>query len=202
MDTLLWWEVVVKPGIRKLGMQRGRQMGKDSRGELNLLLVRQAYLNKKVKLGNTEMLVELANVHSLIQGWYAKQCEKVKIQSRKAEFQESEKVTIYHHEIHKKLIRKSAILKLQTPGGVIEGHDQCATFLENEVKSLLLTDAGLDPTAQNVLLDDIEPCFTEADNVILRAPPTLQSVKDTINSSNLHSAPGCDGIPSLLYKVC
>ena len=76
MDTLLWWEVVVKPGIRKLGMQRGRQMGKDSRGELNLLLVRQAYLNKKVKLGNTEMLVELANVHSLIQGWYAKQCEK------------------------------------------------------------------------------------------------------------------------------
>ena len=75
------------------------------------------------------------------------------------------KVTIYHHEIHKKLIRKSAILKLQTPGGVIEGHDQCATFLENEVKNLLLTDAGLDPTAQNVLLDDIEPCFTEADKI-------------------------------------
>ena len=145
MDTLLWWEVVVKPGIRKLGMQRGRQMGKDSRGELNLLLVRQAYLNKKVKLGNTEMLVELANVHSLIQGWYAKQCEKVKIQSRKAEFQESEKVTIYHHEIHKKLIRKSAILKLQTPGGVIEGHDQCATFLENEVKSYNLLMQGLIP---------------------------------------------------------
>ena len=36
----------------------------------------------------------------------------------------------------------------------------------------------------------------------LRAPPTLQSVKDTINASNLHAAPGCDGIPSLLYKVC
>ena len=111
MDTLLWWEVVVKPGIKKLGMQRGKQMSKDSKAELNLLLVRQAYLNKKFKLG-------------LIQGWYEKQCKKVKTQSRKDEFQESEKITIYHHEIHKKLIRKSAILKLQTPGGVIEGHEQ------------------------------------------------------------------------------
>jgi hypothetical protein len=32
MNTLLWWEAVVKPGIRKLGMLRGRQMSKDKRG--------------------------------------------------------------------------------------------------------------------------------------------------------------------------
>ena len=104
--------------------------------------------------------------------------------------------------VHKKLIRKSAILKLQTPGGTIEGHELCSKFLENEVKNLLLTDANLDANAQNIVLADVVPCFTEADNVILRAPPTLQSVKDTISSSNLHAAPGCDGIPSLLYKVC
>ena len=72
MDTLLWWEVVVKPGIKKLGMQRGKQMSKDSKAELNLLLVRQAYLNKKVKLGQSELLVQLKNIHSLIQGWYEK----------------------------------------------------------------------------------------------------------------------------------
>ena len=100
------------------------------------------------------------------------------------------------------MIRKSAILKLQTPSGIIEGHAECSTFLENEVKSLLLTDAGLDQSAQNILLEEILPCFTEADNAILRSPPTLQCVKDTINDSNLHAAPGCDGIPSLLYKVC
>ena len=89
MNTLLWWEVVVKPGIKKLGVQRGKQMSKDSRAELNLFLVRQAYLNKKVKLGQTDLLVQLNNVHYLIQGWYEKQCEKIKIQSRKTEFQES-----------------------------------------------------------------------------------------------------------------
>ena len=105
MDTLPWWELVVKPGVRKLGMLRGRQMLKDSRAELNLLLVRQAYLNMKVKLGNTNKLGELHTVHRLIQTWYENECEKVKNQSRATEFQESEKVTIYHHEIHKKMIR-------------------------------------------------------------------------------------------------
>ena len=114
MDTLLWWEVMVKPGIKKLGMQRGRQMSKDSRSELNLLLVRQAYLNKKVKLGQTNLLVQLNNVHSLIQGWYEKQCEKIKIQSRRDEFQESEKVTIYHHELHKKLPSLSCKLQKES----------------------------------------------------------------------------------------
>jgi hypothetical protein len=62
MDTLLWWEVVVKPGIRKLGMLRGKQMAKDSRSELNLLLVRQSYLNRKVKLGHANNLAELRTV--------------------------------------------------------------------------------------------------------------------------------------------
>ena len=117
------------------------------------------------------------------------------LESRASEFQESEKVTIYHHEIHKKKIRKSAILKLQTPSGVLEGHSQCANYLENEVKALLLTDAGLDLAAQHLLLDEVAPCFTEADNAILRTAPTLQSVKETIDASNLHAAPGSDGIP-------
>ena len=82
MDTLPWWELVVKPGVRKLGMLRGRQMLKDSRAELNLRLVRQAYLNMKVKLGNTSKLGELHTVHRLIKTWYEKECEKVKNQSR------------------------------------------------------------------------------------------------------------------------
>ena len=115
MDTLHWWEVVVKPGIRKLGMVRGKQISKDCRAELNLLLIRQAYLNRKVKQGQTNNLQELTTVHGLMQSWYQKECEKVKVQSRASEFQDSEKVTMYHHKIHKKLVRKSAILKLQTP---------------------------------------------------------------------------------------
>ena len=80
-------------------------------------------------------MAELKIVHHKIQLWYQESCEKVKDQSRATEFQANEKVTIYHHELHKKLIRKSSILKLETPNGVIEGHHNCAEFLENEVKN-------------------------------------------------------------------
>jgi hypothetical protein len=67
---------------------------------------------------------------------------------------------------------------------------------------LLLVDAELVPLAQQQLLEEVLPCFTESDNAILRAPPTKTDVKKTVDDSNLNAAPGNDGIPSLLYKVC
>ena len=93
-------------------------------------------------------------------------------------------------------------MKLETPKGTIEGHDRCAEYLEDEVKNLLLVDAGVLADAQEKLLEEVIPCFTEADNNALIAPPTMQEVKDTVDNSNLHAAPGNDGIPSLLYKTC
>ena len=147
-------------------------MTKDKKGQLNLLLVRQAYLNRKVKMGHLYSLGELKTVHYEIELWYQKSCEKVKEQSRAVEFQSNEKVTIYHHEIHKKLIKKSSILKLDTPAGLIEGHDKCAEFLENQVKILLLEDAGLDSMAQDKLLEEVLPCFSEADNKVFKAHPS------------------------------
>ena len=82
----------MQPGIRKLAMQRGKLLNKINRETLNLLLVRQAYLNKKVKTGNSQMLGELIAVHQLIQHWYQKSCDKIKDQSRATEFQTNEKV--------------------------------------------------------------------------------------------------------------
>ena len=54
--------------------------------------------------------------------------------------------------------------------------EQLATFLENEVKNRL--EAGLDRDDQNIRHEDIIPCFTEADNVILCASPTLLCISD------------------------
>ena len=39
LETLQWWELIVKPGIRKLAMLRGRQVNKINKETLNLLLV-------------------------------------------------------------------------------------------------------------------------------------------------------------------
>ena len=78
LETLQWWELIVKPGIRKLAMARGRELTRDKKENFNLLLVRQAYLNKKVKQGNFQRLGELWAVHQEIQLWYQQACDKVK----------------------------------------------------------------------------------------------------------------------------
>ena len=44
--------------------------------------------------------------------------------------------------------------------------------------------------------------FTQKDNENFLKPPTVETVKEVVNSSNLYVAPGTDGLPSLLYKEC
>ena len=118
------------------------------------------------------------------------------------EFQESERSTIYHHEIHKRIIKKTSILKLQTDQEIIVGHKACASFLEKTVEDLLLHHAQLDPLAQHALLAEVQPVFTQEDNRKMLTLPKDEDVLATVSASNLNAAPGTDGLPSLLYKEC
>jgi hypothetical protein len=90
LGTLYWLDMLVKPGIKKLAQQRSKEINRARREELNLLLLRQIYLTRKlVILGQSNQLGELQHVHLLIERWYAKECEKVQHQSRVDEFQSS-----------------------------------------------------------------------------------------------------------------
>ena len=57
-------------------------MNRNKRGELDLLLLRQAYLARKLQSGDTSKLVELKSVKILINQWYENENEKVKLQCR------------------------------------------------------------------------------------------------------------------------
>ena len=200
MDVLVWWENIVKPGVKKLAQQRGREMTKLSREELNLFRLRQGYLNRKLLLGQFWQLTELKAIHLRIEQWYAKESNKIKHQSQADEYQSEEKVRVYHHEIHRKRVRKSSILKLETSEGVLEGHRACSSFLEKSVQDLLLHPVQLCKDAQAALLDEVDLVFTDKDNEKLCCKPTRKEVLDTLSASNLHAAPGTDGLTSYFYK--
>ena len=69
VDVLTWWEILVKPGIKKLLIERGKEINKAKRGELNLLLLQQSYLVKKIQSGQSNRLGELKYVQSEILNW-------------------------------------------------------------------------------------------------------------------------------------
>ena len=200
--SLMWWEKLVKPGIKKLALERNREINKEKREKLNLLNIRQAYLTAKLQNGELFRLPDLNLVHHQINEYYQTECQKIQLQARAFEFQANENTTIYHHELHKKKIKKCSILKLQTVDGIIEGHTECASFLEKTVEDLLLHPENLDFLAQETLLKEVEPVFTEEDNQMFTTPPSKIDVWKTICESNLNAAPGSDGIPSLFYKEC
>ena len=115
----------------------------------------------------------------------------------------NEKVRIYHHYLHtKKHLKRSSILKLETEVGLKEGHQQCASYLEQQVADLLTNPALLDQAARDVLLEEVEHVFSAEDNEKFLSLPSLSDVKKRVSASNLLAAPGTDGIPSLLYSKC
>ena len=202
LEVLRWWELVVKPGIKKLAIQRSKELNRDKRGQLNLLLIQQAYLTTKLQHGELFRLADLRHVQLEIQHWYEKESEKVLIQSRSDEISFNEKVRIYHHDLHKKHIKRSSILRLETDQGLLEGHDLCSAYLEGQVGDLLLQQAPVDQLARDCLLGEVTEVFTAKDNEDLLKVPTMDFVKKVVDESNLLAAPGTDGIPSYLYSKC
>ena len=87
LDVVPWWDLIVKPGVKQLAIQRSKEMNKLKRGEINLLFLRHAYLTRKIQQGQTERMGELRAVHGLIDQWFCKESERIKHQSKVDEFQ-------------------------------------------------------------------------------------------------------------------
>ena len=51
VDIMLWWEELVKKGIRKIALERGKEMSWERRGALNLLFLRQSFLGQQLHNG-------------------------------------------------------------------------------------------------------------------------------------------------------
>ena len=202
LDTLSWWDLIVKPGTRKLLIERGKELNQERNSLLNLLMLRQCYLVSKLQKGFLSKLPELKLVQAEIQLWHKKECEKIKLQSRSDEVDSHENVRIYHHELHAKHLKRSSILKLSTESGILEGHAACSKYLEKAVGDLLLHPANLDENAQQILLKEVKPVFTSKDNEMFLKPPTKDEVKESLWSAKISAAPGTDGLTNLVYRHC
>ena len=84
----------------------------------------------------------------------------------------------------------------------MELHILYHSSLEKCVEDLLLHHVQLDNVAQDTLLKEVDPVFTAADNDMFLKKPTKKEVEETLSASNLHAAPGTDGLTSYFYKEC
>ena len=85
---------------------------------------------------------------------------------------------------------------------MLEGHEACSEYLEDAVRELLSKPANLDSAAQNLLLNEVKPVFTKADNEMLKKIPDKAEVKGSVWTANINASPGSDGLTTFLYKHC
>ena len=92
IPLLIWWEQIVKPGVKKLLRDRTKELTKKAYGELNMLLLQQTFLVKEIqkiryvigseRVQGRKLLCELKEVQTRIRNWYRLDCEKVKYQAK------------------------------------------------------------------------------------------------------------------------
>ena len=181
LSLLLWWEHIVKPGIKKLLIQREKEINKEQKSILNAMVCKQSYFVKKIQQGEFGLLKSLKEVQLSIQTWYQEDCQKILLQSRTKDINSHESVRIFHHEIHANYLKRSSILKLNTEKGVLEGHSACASYLEEAVGDLLLHPATLCDSSQETLLKEVRVVFTDKDNNLLLKEVTKEEVKKFFN---------------------
>ena len=120
-----------------------------------MLKIKQAYLTLKINDIVQSSLTELTAINLKITNWYENKSSHIKLLSRSQDINLNESVRIYHYGLQIYFIKRSTIMKLQTPAGIVEGHHTCAAALEDNVADHLLNLALLDPHAQEVLLSGV-----------------------------------------------
>ena len=66
--------------------------------------------------------------------------------------------------------------------------------MENAVDDILTKPANLNQAAQDSLLQEVKPVFTNADNSMMKKMPDKEEVKASVISANENAAPGTDGL--------
>ena len=84
--------------------------------------MKQVYYNYKAVEGDYNAKIKLHLVNLDIKKWFSKEAEEAILHINSQELEESESMNLYHHELHKKKMSKSEILKLETPNRPIYGH--------------------------------------------------------------------------------
>ena len=201
LPLLQWWELL-KRDIRHAAKEISAETKKNNKARLDILMLAQTYLSRQVSEGNLAVLVELMSVQKEIAEWFNREAEKVKLHAKLDDIEQSETVRIYHHDKLYRSKNKKSILKLKSGNEVVEGHAKCAKVLNDEVKQLLGEEILLDTQAQEELLAEVEPSFTDEDNNMLEAVISDKEILESLKRSNKSASPGSDALTYLVYEEC
>ena len=95
-----------------------------------MLNILQGRYTERVHSGDLTALPSLKATQREISDFYKAMSDKVILEGKSYNVENSEKTRIYHHSILQSKIKQTYIAKLDTMEGWKDGHEECAKFLE------------------------------------------------------------------------
>ena len=76
-NLMVWWDSMLKIGVKYLAVQRAKEIEKQRLRVLNMLKLKQAFLTSQVQGNVPNYLTELSVINGLISNWYNSESEKI-----------------------------------------------------------------------------------------------------------------------------
>ena len=109
-----WRELLVKPSIKKIAIDRTREINKSNTRCPNSLYLKQIYFKNLFHQSNQTIYKKNLETNFEINSWLDEEEKNILIHINLKEITESKQIHMYHHEIRKKKVTKSAILELKS----------------------------------------------------------------------------------------
>lgn len=201
-DVCLWWDNIIKPGIKRVSIHYCRQRTRWMRA------TNAFYESCLADLaGSPNNDSSNREVYDAIQGAAHQQRSRLHegmlIRARLPSSVPGEQLSIYHVTRERRMQRAATISSLNTSDGesVTEDTALC-NIIETHYTNLLGQTISTEREQEDFFLSQVQRSpFSNAESDNLLAPFTTLELQSALNAARNGKSPGADGIPLEFYKV-
>ena len=193
-SPVTWWEYCVKPNIKKLAIQREKEINTLRRQELEALQLKLNFYLNKVKntsdanYENNLSRYEVAKKN--LQSFYQERSKIILFQNRAEIFNMSDTTRLYHFESLKKYIKSSWISKIEVDGIVYSDKHNIEEVINNKLEASLSQSFVLDVDKCNKLFSFNIPKIDDTENILFCKDISLKELRNALRQLRASASPG------------
>ena len=202
-SAIYFWEEVVKPGIRKVAIQREREINQEKMQELQALQLKLDFYLSELKNSDSKNYSERLSNYDLakknLNDFYQKRAKVILYQNRSEIFEMSDATKIYHFESLSNYIKQSTIDKIEVGNQIYEKKEDVEGAINSALQESMSKSHSIDSSAFNDLFSFDVPQISQSDNMLLTQEINRSELRKALLKLRSKAAPGLDSIPSGLY---
>ena len=204
LSPTFWWENVFKKELKRIAIQREKEINNQRNRELAALQLKLSYFLGKLKSSilhdqNVYWMTKFQTAKDNLNAFYKARAKIILYQNRAEEFDLTDVTKIYHYESLNNYIEGSTIKKLEVDRVIYEGQANIENIINKKLEYDLSQKFVLDRSICEKLFSFNVPQISREMDDNMSKDISISELKTALRQMRKTASPGLDGIPVTLY---